>query len=184
MDPMGISLVMTAILCYLLALQYGGEPDTPWGSGRVVGLIVGFVVLCVAFGLWEWRLGERAMVVPRLFGQRTIGLSALFTFFFSGSYFLLIYYPPIYFQSVHNTSPTMSGVYNLPLILIVAVAMIVSGMLISKWRIAVPIEIGGTILAMVGSALFYAFKLGSSLGEIIGYQLLGGLGWGLAFQVR
>lgn len=183
MDLVGVGLVMSAILCYLLALQYGGEPDTPWRSGRVIGLIVGFVVLCVAFGLWEWWQGERAMVVPRLFGQRTIGLSALFTLFFSGSYFLVIYYLPIYFQSVHNTSSTMSGVYNLPLILIVAVAMIASGMMITKWRVAVPIKIAGSMIAMIGSALFYTFKLDSSLGEIIGYQLLGGLGWGLAFQV-
>ena len=183
MDPVGVGLVMAAVLCYLLALQYGGEPDTPWSSGRVIGLIVGFVVLCAVFGLWEWWQGERAMVVPRLFGQRTIGLSAVFTLFFSGSYFLVIYYLPIYFQSVHNTSPTMSGVYNLPLILIVAVAMIVSGMLISKWRVAVPIKIVGSMIALIGSGLFYTFRLDSSLSEIIGYQLLGGLGWGLAFQV-
>ena len=61
--------------------------------------------------------------------------------------------------------------------------MIVSGIMISEWNVAVPLKIAGSMTAVTGSALFYTFETDSSLGHIIGYQLLGGLGWGLAFQV-
>ncbi|SPO07787.1 related to major facilitator (MFS1) transporter [Cephalotrichum gorgonifer] len=183
MDPVGVVIIMGGILCYLLALQYGGETNSHWDKGKVIGLVIGFTLLSVTFVTWEYYQGERAMLVPRIIKQRAIGISAIFTMFFSGSYFLVIYYLPIYFQSVHGTTPTMSGVYNLPLILVVAVAMISSGIMISKWNLAVPLKILGSIIAVIGAALFYTFELDSNLGRIIGYQIIGGIGWGLAFQV-
>ncbi|CRK21202.1 hypothetical protein BN1708_013032 [Verticillium longisporum] len=63
MDPIGVALVMAAIICYILCLQYAGQTEA-WNSSTVIGLLVGFVLLYVAFAAWEYFQGERAMLVP------------------------------------------------------------------------------------------------------------------------
>ncbi|KAF3245791.1 hypothetical protein TWF192_007267 [Orbilia oligospora] len=152
MDFVGAFMIMGAITAYMLALQYGGQTKA-WNSSTVIGLLVGFVLIFVVFGIWEFYQDERAMIVPRLIKQRAILVSCLFTFSFVGSYYLVIYYLPIYFQSVHDASPTMSGVRNLPLIISVTISMILSGIFVSKTGITNPIKV------------------------------LGGVGWGIAFQL-
>ncbi|KAJ4182002.1 hypothetical protein NW755_010690 [Fusarium falciforme] len=182
MDLVGACILVGATLCYLLALQYGGQ-SLPWDDKTVVGLLVGFVTIGAAFVGWEWRLDERAMIVPRLFKKRAIGMSTMFIFFFGGPYYLTIYYLPIYFQSVGGSTAIMSGVKNLPLILAVTISMIVSGIFISAAGHGVPVMIFGSTLAVIGAGLLYTLDVDSSMGEWIGYQILGGIGWGVALQV-
>src|ERR1700733_5225314 len=56
LDPTGIALILGAVVCYVLALQWGGV-TLPWSSSKVIGLFVGFGLLLVAFGFNEWWLG-------------------------------------------------------------------------------------------------------------------------------
>lgn len=182
MDPIGTMLMMGAIISYILALQYGGQ-EHPWKSSVVIGLLVGFVLILVAFAVWEYFQGERGMVPPRLMAKRSVGAGSLFSFFYAGSYFVIIYYLPIYFQSIDNVGPTDSGVRNLPIILSVTLATIVSGATITMTGIATPIVIGGSAVATVGAGLLYTLDIGTGSGKWIGYQILGGLGWGVAFQI-
>lgn len=182
MDPVGAVLVMGAVISYILALHYGGQMYA-WDSSQVVGLLVGFVVLSAAFVVWEWCQGDRAMVPFRLAGDRVYLVSSVFAFFFSGAYFLIIYYLPIYFQSIDNVSPQMSGVRNLPLILAVTISMLASGAYISTTGIAAPVTVVGTALGVVCTGLLYTLDIGTSEGKWIGYQIIGGFGWGMASQI-
>ncbi|KAK1760426.1 efflux pump antibiotic resistance protein [Echria macrotheca] len=182
MDPVGTVLVMGGAISYILALQYAGVTKA-WNSATVIGLIVGFVLIFVVFGLWEFYNGERSMIVPRLFRQRAVWVSSLYTFFLAGTYFIIVYYLPIYFQSIDDTSPTESGVRNLPLILAVTVATIASGAVISKTGLATLIMVVGAAVATISAGLLYTLDIGTGSGKWIGYQILGGLAWGFAFQV-
>ncbi|KUI71447.1 Putative HC-toxin efflux carrier TOXA [Cytospora mali] len=182
MDFVGILLIMGAIISYILALQYGGQTH-PWNSSVVIGLLVGFVAIVFVFAGWEWYQKDRAMMPGRLITDRLIIVESLFIFFLAGGYFLIIYYLPIYFQSIDNVSPTMSGVRNLPLILGVTIATIASGGFISKTGIATPVKVIGTALATIALGLIYTLDIGTPTGKWIGYQLLGGIGWGLALQI-
>ena len=182
MDPVGVALIMGALLIYGLALEYGGQ-TRPWNSSVVVGLLVGFVAILIVFVGWEHFLLERAMIDLRLFRQRTVCVSSIFAFFFAGSYFLIIYYLPIYFQSIGGVSPALSGVYNLPLILAATVAVLFAGGFITATGLAFPIEISGAAIAIIGAGLLYTLDIGTSTGKWIGYQILGAVGWGAAFQV-
>ena len=182
MDPVGVILVMGAVISYILALHYAGQIH-PWSSSVVIGLLVGFVALTVAFVAWEWCQEDRAMVPFRLAGRRTYMVPSVFAFFFSGAYFLIIYFLPLYFQSVDNVSAAMSGVRNLPLILTVTVSMLASGAYISITGIAAPITVVGTALGVVSAALLYTLDVGTSEGKWIGYQVIGGVAWGIASQI-
>jgi hypothetical protein len=182
MDFIGVAMIMGAIVAFTLAFQYGGQ-ERSWNNSAVIGLLVAFPLILIAFGIWEYWQGERALLVPRLLAHKQVGISCLYTFLFGGSYFLIIYYLPIYFQSVDDVSPLMSGVYNLPLILSVTISMILSGIFISKTGLAVPTEIAGSAFALVGYGLLYTLNINTSTGKWIGYQILSGVGAGLAFQV-
>ncbi len=182
MDPLGTVMVMAAVICYILALEWGGQ-TRPWNSPTVIGLFVGFVVISLAFAALEYFQGERAMIAPRFIKNRLILTSALYVFFFIGSYLLIIYILPIYFQVVDNASPIQSGIRNLPIIIAVTLAMIVSGGAISTNGIYVPYLILGGAVATVAAGLIFTLDIGSSSGKWIGYQVLAGLGWGLSFQV-
>jgi hypothetical protein len=48
MDLVGAALMMSLIVSYMLALQYGGQTH-PWKSSRVIGLLVGFVAIVAVF---------------------------------------------------------------------------------------------------------------------------------------
>lgn len=182
MDLVGVALMMGALVAYGLALQYGGQTKS-WNSSDVIGLLVGFVSILIVFGIWEFFLGERAMIIPRLFTQRAIGVSSIFAFLFAGSYFIIVYYLPIYFQSIDDVSPALSGVYNLPLIIASTVAIIFAGIFITATGLAVPIQVCGAAVAAIGSGLLYTLNIGTSTGKWIGYQIVGAIGWGIAFQV-
>ena len=181
-DIVGVILVMGAVISYILALHYGGQTYA-WDSSQVVGLLVGFVVLSAAFAAWEWCQEDRAMVPFRLARDRVYLVSSVFAFFFSGAYFLIIYYLPIYFQVIDNVSPEMSGVRNLPLILAVTISMLTSGAYISITGIAAPIIVVGTALGTVCVGLLYTFDIDTGEGKWIGYQVIGGVGWGIASQI-
>ena len=182
MDVPGTTLIMGAVISFILAFQYGGQ-EKAWSSSEVIGLLVGFGLITIAFIILEWYQGERAMINPRILKQRTVWVSGMYAFCYAGAYFTLVYYLPIYFQSIDGTSPTTSGVRNLPLIIAVTFATVISGGLITATGIYAPILVGGAAIATIASGLLYTLDIGTSTGKWIGYQILGGVGYGISFQV-
>ncbi|KAK3292176.1 major facilitator superfamily transporter [Chaetomium fimeti] len=181
-DPIGVILVMGALVSYSLAMQYGGQAEA-WNSSEVIGLIVGFVLIATVFAVWEWYSGERAILPLRLLRQRHVYLGGAYAFLFAGSYYLVIFYLPLYFQSVDGATPIMSGVYILPLILAATVAVVSSGLFITKTGHAVPLQVCSSVIACIGSGLLYTLDVDASLGRSLGYQLIGAVGWGAGFQI-
>ncbi len=182
MDPVGTVLIMGGIISYILALQYGGVTYA-WSSPTVVGLVVAAGVIFILFGLWEWHQGERATIAPRLISQRVVWVNGVTAMLLAGSYFLFIYYLPIYFQSIDNVDPTESGVRNLPIIIALTIMTIVSGASISANGHAAPLLVGGAALATIAAGLLYTVDIGTESGKWIGYQILAGLGYGVSFQI-
>ncbi|KAJ6086429.1 hypothetical protein N7467_005343 [Penicillium canescens] len=182
MDLIGGALMMGLIISYILALQYGGQTHS-WKSSQVIGLLVGFVVIVLVFVAWEIYQKERAMIVPRLFMKRYISVGSIFMFFFGGAYFIILYYLPIYFQSVYNSSPIASGLKMLALIIPLTLAAIVQGFALSKIGIVPLFWIIGGVLGTVGCGLFYTFDTETPAGKWIGYQIIVGFSAGWTFQI-
>ena len=182
MDPLGTFIIMAAIICYILALQWGGTTRS-WSDSTVVGTLVGFVLLLIAFGINEYYMGDRALLQGSLIGNRAIMVNCSYIFFFAGSFFTLLYYLPIYFQSVDNVSASQSGINNIPLVLGISLFSIISGNLISIFGYYVPILLAGSILSTIGAGLIFTLDIGTSSAHWIGYQAIAGIGIGLSIQV-
>ncbi|KAH7186054.1 major facilitator superfamily transporter [Fusarium flagelliforme] len=182
LDPVGVMLLMGSVVSFILSMEYGGQ-KYDWDSSIVIGLLAGFVLITGTFIAWEWLYGERAMLQGWVLKQRTVLVSSAFAFFFAGSFIVSIYYLPIYFQSISGASAIESGVRNLPLIIALIVTALLSGSIISTTGIATPIMVGSSMIALIGTSLIYTLDIGTSSGKWIGYQILAGLGWGMAYQV-
>jgi MFS family permease len=180
-DPVGIALAMGGITCFILALQYGGHTH-PWNSSVVIGLLVGFGILTIALMGWEILLGDYAMMLPRLYKQRSLSTTAPYQFFFMGSYLVLLYYLPIYFQSILGASPIQSGVNNLPLVLAAAVFALAGGAVVMKTGRAQQVMFVGSMLATVAISLIYTLHIGTSTGKWVGYQFFTGASMAFAIM--
>ncbi|KAK5626610.1 hypothetical protein RRF57_002325 [Xylaria bambusicola] len=182
MDPLGTTLMMAIIISYLTAVNYGGQ-SYPWSSSVVIGLLVGVGVISIAFVLCEWWQGERAIIIPRLFRRREIGLSAIFSILQAGGFFSMIYYLPIYFQAIRGSSPIISGVQNLPYILSAMAGALGGGIFISATGQSTVLMIVGNAFGILGCGLCYTFDVHTSIGKWIGYEIIAGFGLGASLQI-
>lgn len=182
MDLPGTFTIMAATVCYLLAMQWGGSTK-PWSDGSVIGCLVAFGILVIIFVAIEWYSGDRALLQYRLLKDRTIGASVAYIFIISGSFFILLYYLPIYFQAGKNVSASKSGIDNLPLVFGASIFSVVSGVLITITGHYVPLMVLGSVISSIGCGLVYTLDFNSSSGKWIGYQALCGIGLGLVFQI-
>jgi hypothetical protein len=182
MDLVGTFLVMAAVVCFILAFQWGGSFKS-WSDSTVIGTLVGFVLISAVFVANELYMGDRAILEPRLMAMRRIWANCAHVFFVSGGFFIHIYYIPIFFQTIQGLSPMASGVRNLP-INIGCFLSIASGFLVSIYgRLWAPLMAIGSAIATVGAGLIYTFGLDTSPGAYIGYQVITGVGTGLALQI-
>lgn len=100
-DPIGEVLVFGAVLSFFMAVQWGGV-EYAWNSRVEIGLLVGFLLLSIAFVVNEWFQGDRALVVYRLLRRRSIAASAGF---------ILLYVSPshiIHFRAVPDFGTPVS----------------------------------------------------------------------------
>jgi predicted small integral membrane protein len=94
-DLFGTLVFLPMIVCLLLALQWGGS-KYPWSDGRVIGLFVVFGVLLIVFvGIQIWKK-DHATVPPRLLKNRTVAGACWFVISLGASFFIFIYYLPIW----------------------------------------------------------------------------------------
>lgn len=132
LDLPGFMLVCPATVILLLGMQYGGN-QYAWNSSVVIGLLAGALVTFILFLIWEYRMGDEAMVPFTMLTNRIIWSAAGNLFFVLSSILVADYYLSIYFQAVHDDSPFMSGVHLLPTTIGMVLFTMISGVM-SEFR--------------------------------------------------
>lgn len=182
LDLIGASLLIPAIICLLLALQWGGN-KYPWSNSRIIGLFVGFGLMIIIFAFSQIKLGDRATLPPGILKRRSVLAATMFALFFGGAFFLLVYYVPIFFQSVKGSSAMKSGIQLLPLMLATVISSVLVGAFVTMAGYYTPFLIGSTAIAAIGTGLITLYSVDISTGKWIGYQILVGAGVGAGFQI-
>ncbi|KAK1767678.1 major facilitator superfamily domain-containing protein [Phialemonium atrogriseum] len=182
LDLAGTAILIPAVVCLLLALQWGGA-EYPWNDSRIIGLFVGFGVMAIIFVGLQIRAGDAGTLPPRLFKNRNVLLAMLFAFFFGAGFFPLVYYLALYFQAIQGDSAVEAGVKLLPLLISVVVTSVLSGGLVTVVGYYNPFVIPGMILFTVGAAMITTFSIDSPVKVWFGYQVICGLGIGVGFQI-
>lgn len=127
-------------------------------------------------------MGDRALLQPRLLKIRRVWTTNTYIFFLSGGFFALIYYLPIYFQSVQGTDPLTSGIHSLPII-IGSLLSVLSGFVVAGTGHWVPFMAIGAVLDTIGCGLCYTLDIGTGASHWIGYQAIAGIGMGVGMQI-
>lgn len=201
MDAPGTLILLPAVVCLLIALQWGGT-KYPWGNGRIIALLVLAVVLLSVFVFIEYRSGDRATLPFRVLKNRNIWGSSIFGSCVVASFFTMLYYVcplpihlytfcwllkvplqiPIWFQAIKGATPIKSGVMTLPLVVSYVIFSFGTGSLTSVLGYYVQWAYLTVILSAVGTGLMTTLKVNSGHAEWIGYQVLFGAGIGCGMQ--
>lgn len=181
LDLPGFVLVLSSIVCLVLALQWGGTKYA-WNSARLIVLLVFFAMTLLAFIAWQIYLQDRALLPPKIFVQRTVLGSFGYTFLLTASLTIIFYYIPLWFQVVQGASPFDSSYRTLPSILAVVVTSICAGVITQKTGYYGPTMLAAPLLAAVGAGLVSTWTPDTTKGQWIGYQILYGAGLGLGLQ--
>ncbi|RSL61000.1 hypothetical protein CEP54_006415 [Fusarium duplospermum] len=169
-DLPGTACFLPAIISLLLALQWGGS-RYPWSNGRIIGLLVLFGLLIILFVVIQFWKQDKATVPPRILADRTVWSCAAFAICLGASFFLLIYYIPIWFQAVKDASAVSRHV------------SVVTGGAVSAIGYYTPLIHTSSILMGIGAGLLTTFRVNTKSPAWIGYQALYGIGAGLGMQL-
>ncbi|KAK1493539.1 major facilitator superfamily transporter [Colletotrichum abscissum] len=180
-DYGGIALNMASTLLLLIPLS-GGGVTYPWSSPFVIAGVVVGAVLAVLFVLYEWKLAKLPIMPLRLY--QAPHCSALFgqTFLMGQAYFGNLFYLPIYFQSILNYEPLVSGALILPVIITTSGLSILSGQYMLRVGRYMPCILAGFFLWTLGNGLTILFNRDTGLGKLIPILVVMGAGIGLTLQ--
>ena len=180
-DYLGTVLLAASATCVVLLTSWGGT-TYPWLSPEVFGLGAGAVILAVGWWLSAGRAAEP--VLPRrLFRNPVFSVSSGISFGAGFALFGATAFLPLYLQVVRGVTPTISGVYLLPMVLGLLVTSIASGQLISRYGRYKVFPIVGT--AAMTLALYLLSTLTETTTSVVMdvYFAVLGFGLGLILQV-
>jgi len=182
-DLLGAFFLICAIVCLLLALQWGGTTYA-WSNSKVWGCLLGFGLLIIVFTALQLYKGDKATLPPRIMlRQRTVFACAFFSTFLAMSLYAHIYFLPFYFQAVKGTTAENSGIRTIPYLVSITLASIVVGGSVTALGPYVPFIWIGSAVFCLGCGMLYTLKVNSSAGTWIGYQILAGAGAGSCVQI-
>ncbi|KAF1971467.1 MFS general substrate transporter [Bimuria novae-zelandiae CBS 107.79] len=180
-DLEGTALFLPAIICLLLALQWGGS-KYEWKNARIIALLVISGLLLVGFlAIQVWKQ-EDATVPPRVFKNRNVWGSAWFGAMLGAAFFVMVYYIPIWFQAIKGASATKSGIMNLPTILGLVVISMLAGGAVTAIGYYTPFMLLSSVLMAIGAGLLSTFETDTNSPKWIGYQFIFGAGVGFGMQ--
>ena len=146
-DPLGQVLLIVLLASLTYAIIEG--PDRGWGSPLIIGL---FAVTIVGLAVFVWYESHRdePLLNPRFFrsapfsgatATAVTSMAALGGFLFLNT---------LYLQDVRHYSPLTSGLYLLPMALVLAVCATLSGRIVANRGTRIPMVLSGIFIIAAG----------------------------------
>jgi EmrB/QacA subfamily drug resistance transporter len=180
-DYLGTVVLSLAVTSLILLTSLGGTTYA-WASTPIYILGAAGAALIVVFVFVERRAAEPVLPL-HLFKTRIFSVTSIVGFIVGFGMFGAITYLPAFFQVVRGISPTISGVYLLPLMAGLLTMSITSGQVISRTGKYRFFPIAGTAAMTLGLFLLHLMSAGSSTFEDAAFMLVLGLGLGSVMQV-
>jgi len=182
-DYLGAAVLTAAASSLILMLTWGGT-QYAWSSPEILGLGFATAALLALFVVVENRAAEPVLPL-RLFNNSIFRVSAAGSTIIGFSMFGAMTFLPLFLQTVHLVSPTLSGLELLPIMAFVLSMSIWSGRRIAKKGRYRPYPIAGTIIFTIGFLGLAEFGLGlhTPYWKTAIFMGMIGAGLGLTMQV-
>ena len=180
-DYLGTLAVALAATALVLMTSLGGVVY-PWNSVFIYVLGAAALILLIGFYAAERRAVEPVLPL-NLFKNSVFSMTSAVGFIVGFAMFGAITYLPIYLQVVKRVSPTVSGLWLLPMLAGLLFTSILSGQLISRWGRYKIFPIIGTGITTLGLYLLSLLNVNTPPVTIALYLAALGLGIGMVQQV-
>ena len=179
-DYAGSVVIAAAVSLLLVWVTLAGQ-KYPWFSWQTYAMVGGSMLLFALAVLVENRAAEP--VVPlRLFRHRTVALAVIASLMIGIGMYSQTTFLSEYFQLARDKSPTISGIYTLPMVLALALASTLAGRLISRtgrWKIFLVL---GAVFLATGFGLLGTARANTDYWVIAVAMAMTGLGVGMTMQ--
>ncbi|ORX69948.1 MFS general substrate transporter [Linderina pennispora] len=177
----GSVISLASIVLVLLALSWGGQ-QYPWSSARVISCIVVGVAIGILFVYYEANHPKEPILPMYLFKTRNVALAVLGHLVFGAVTYAPLIFIPQWALVVKNTTPITSGLYTMPLPIAEGFAVVIAGVLVTRFgRYRECLWFGGTCL-LVAATLLITLHRNTHSAEVIGIMVLYGIGFGACIQ--
>ncbi|KAF4627040.1 hypothetical protein G7Y89_g11116 [Cudoniella acicularis] len=179
LDWLGTLLTAGLYVCFTMAFSFGGT-IWAWKDGRVIALIVLWVVFMILFGITQYYC-IFTNHLDRLFPLeffRNPQLVLLYICMACGGcgLFVSIYYIPLYFLFVHGDTGIQAAVRLLPFMCFYVATILTCGAIMGRTGYHMVWYLLSGIFLTCGGATMYTVHADTSSSNIYGYAVMLGLG--------
>ncbi|KAJ5631815.1 uncharacterized protein N7484_011915 [Penicillium longicatenatum] len=178
-DLAGTFTFMSATVCLLLALSWGGTTYA-WDNVHMIALLaLAGLLFCFFVGVEYW-MKDRAIIPLRLLRTRSICAAIWFGICLGGVFFINVYYIPLWFQIVNGVSAVESGILFIPFMVSVVGGFMLAGFGTAGTGYYTPFVYAGSVLMSIGTGLLMTVQPhDTSRAKWVGFQIICGAGIGL-----
>ena len=91
LDLFGMAIFIPTVVCFILALQWGGT-IYPWRSTPVIILLILAGVMAIVFGIQQHYAGDHATIPTEILQSRIVIFGMVLMFSTSGALYIFTYY--------------------------------------------------------------------------------------------
>jgi EmrB/QacA subfamily drug resistance transporter len=179
-DWAGAALIVAAVSCLLLYLDWGGK-EYGWTAPGSLALLATAALLTVAFVVIERRAVE-PIIPMRLFRNPVYAVGNAYGFLAGVAMFGGFVFLPVYLQAVKGFSPTASGLSLLPAIIGIFSTSITSGQLITRTGRYKIFPVIGSVVLIVALLLLSRLSVDTPFWQVAFAEYLFGAGLGFTMQ--
>lgn len=181
-DIFGILILCGSSSGVLFALAYAGA-EYEWSSAVILTPLLLGLSGYVVFFLYEGSaFCVRPMMPLRLFKSITAIILGINTFINSCLLIYVLFFLPVYFQAVLQSTPVESGVQLLPVILMAILGAGVTGVVLTKFGRYKLIHVSGVAISMIGVGLFSLLNPESPVVEWVIFELITATGSAMVYD--
>jgi EmrB/QacA subfamily drug resistance transporter len=180
-DYLGVISLSLAIVLLVLGTTWGGK-DYPWSSHQVIITLCCSIFSLGAFCYIELKVATEPILPPKMFTHNVI-ICFIITIVYGLNDFTVIYYLPVYYQTLKGRPPSESGYQLAPFLVVTSISAIATGFIFGKLKtFTIPLRMG-TVAMALGSGLLCLISPTLPDWCIILFPIILSLGIGLCMQM-
>jgi EmrB/QacA subfamily drug resistance transporter len=181
MDYLGIITFTGALTSFLVALTFS-QQNTVISPALLDSLWIFSIIMLVGF-IYAERKAKEPILPLYLFRNSVYTISTISGFLLGAITLAGTIYIPLFLQLVQGLSPSASGAYLTPLLFTTIISAILSGQIISKTGTYKKLAIISFAIGTVGMFLLSTLTQNTTNLELIIYEIIVGIGAGIAMPI-